>query len=90
MLGELIQWNKYWADDFITYRFYDMFGHLGLLRIERRTLADPRGAARFFRFDIQNIRNVTASGVGDPPTRNHGSATGEIFKLNCTKLYFKL
>ena len=41
--------------------------------------APPEGS-RFFRFDIQNFRNVAASGVGAPlrgwrpPTGNPGSA----------------
>ena len=55
------------------------------------SVADPRGGAagarppqgsRFFRFDIQILRNVAASGVGAPPyevgappTGNPGSAT---------------
>ena len=54
-------------------------------------LADLRGApgarppygSRFFRFDMQNFRNVAASGVHGPPyevhappTGNPGSATG--------------
>ena len=42
----------------------------------------PQGS-RFFRFDIQNLQNVTASGVHAPlrgprpPTGNPGSATAD-------------
>ena len=46
----------------------------------RRRAPPPQGS-RFFRFDIQNFRNVAASGVGAPPyevgappTGNPGSA----------------
>ena len=35
----------------------------------------PPQGSRFFRFDILNFRNVTASGVHVPPTGNPGSAT---------------
>ena len=50
----------------------------------RARRAPPYGS-RFFRFDMQNFRNVAASGVHGlpyevhaPPTGNPGSATGEI------------
>ena len=37
--------------------------------------APPQGT-QFFRFDIQILRNVAASGVHAPPTGNLESATG--------------
>ena len=47
--------------------------------------APPPQGSRFFRFDIQNFRNVAALGVGAPPTRlappptgNPGSAAGYV------------
>ena len=55
---------------------------LALADLRGACLAPPQGS-RFFPFDIQNFRNVTASGVGGPcyevnappHTGNPGSAT---------------
>ena len=49
--------------------------------------APPPQGSQFFRFDIQNFWNVTASGVhtpsyevhAPPPTGNPGSATAEVY-----------
>ena len=57
-------------------------GPLADLHWQRSGSPPPRGS-RFFRFDIQNFQNVTASGVHaplrgpHPPTGNPGSATGD-------------
>ena len=54
---------------------------IGFQTTEKSSLADLGGVSPF-RFDIQNFRNVTASGVNAPlrgrcpPTGNPGSATG--------------
>ena len=55
---------------------------IGGSRRGRPARAPPPQVSQFFRFDIQNFRNVTASGVHTPsyevhapPTGNPGSAT---------------
>ena len=57
----------------------------------RRTPPPPKGS-RFFRFDIQNFRNVTASGVHAPPTRsgNPGSWIRHCYLLIVTINYYSL
>ena len=45
----------------------------------------PPYGSRLFRFDIQNFRNVAASGVHAPPTGNPGSATAKFLKRNSLK-----
>ena len=51
-------------------------------RARRAPLPPPHGS-RFFRFDMQNFRNVATSGVHGPPTGNPGSATDN----ECVKVF---
>ena len=57
--------------------------------------ARPPQESRFFRFDIQNFRNVTALGVHAPlrvlrpPTGNPGSATGYCVPESISLMYLE-
>ena len=79
---------RYWETDLL--KIYILIVAWHALADARRT--PPRGS-RFFRFDMQNFQNVTASGVHapppPPPTGNPGSATGMkvLQKLTCCVSY---
>ena len=91
------QWSRYWESP-LSSSVFSVAGNV-ILAISLADVGGVPGArpqgSRFFRFDIQNFRNVTASGVhAPPPTGNPGSALNLIplfiFKAICSRCEIKV